>query len=94
MSRFSGSTRRRFATSGRGSRPRRLLGGIAVVAGCLALGCTLAPVVTVPEAETTDYDGCEQAARDYCEHVVGARDRESDECVAKYTFQCVSGTSE
>jgi len=65
-----------------------------VVAGCLALGCTLAPVVTVPEAETTGYDDCERAARDYCEDVVGARDRDSDECIAKYTFQCVSGASD
>ena len=94
MFRFTGSTRGRFATRGRASRPLRLLGGIAVVAGCLALGCTLAPVVTVPEAETNDYDGCEQAARDYCEHVVGATDRDSDECVAKYTYQCVSGASD
>ena len=94
MSRFSGSTRGRFATSGRGSRPRRLLGGIAVVAGCLALGCTLAPVVTVPESEGTDYDDCQRAARSYCEDVISANDRDSDECVAKYTFQCVSGASD
>ena len=91
MSRFADSTRGRFATSGRGSRPLRLLGGIAVVAGCLALGCTLAPVTTIPESRTTDYDDCDQAARDYCEHVVGATDRDSDECVAKYTYRCVSG---
>jgi hypothetical protein len=94
MSRFSGSTRGRFATNGRGSRPPRLLGGIAVVAGCLALGCTLAPVTTIPESRTTGYDDCERAARDYCEEVVGARDRAEDECVAKHTFQCVSGKSD
>ena len=91
MSRFTGSTRGRFATRGRASRPLRLLGGIAVVAGCLALGCRIAPVVSDTQVGTSHYDDCEQAARDYCEHVVGARDRESDECVAKYTYQCVSG---
>jgi hypothetical protein len=94
MSRFSGSTRGRFATSGRGSRPRRLLGGIAVVAGCLALGCTLAPVTTIPESRTSGYDDCEHAARNYCEEVVGARDSAADECVAKHTFHCVSGKSD
>jgi hypothetical protein len=50
-------------------------------------------VVTVPPSETTTYDDCERAAESYCEHVIGASDAELEGCVAKYTFQCISGGS-
>ena len=46
--------------------------GVAVVSGCLALGCTINPVVTAPQAENSYYDACEQAAENYCEQVVKA----------------------
>ena len=94
MSRFTGSTRGRFATRGRASRPLRLLGGIAVVAGCLALGCRIAPVVSDTQVGTSHYDDCEQAAQNYCEYVVGAGDSDLEGCVAKYTLQCISGASD
>lgn len=94
MSRLSGSTGGEFATRTRAPYPFRLLCGAAVIAGCLALGCTLNPVVTTPQVDTTLYDDCERAAEDYCELVIGASDDDLDRCVANYTFQCVSGVSD
>ena len=93
MSRLADSTRGRFATRGKAFRPLLYLCGGAVVAGCLALGCTLSPVVTVPQAETSHSDACEQAAEDYCEQVVKADEGDLDACVAKYAFECISGGS-
>jgi hypothetical protein len=94
MSRLSGSTRGRLATRTRASYSLRLLCGAAIVAGCLALGCTLSPVVTAPQIETTPYDDCEQAAENYCELVIGASDTDLESCIANYTFQCISGVSD
>jgi hypothetical protein len=95
MSRFAGSTRGGFATrGGRAFRSLRHLCGIAAVAGCLALGCTINPVVSDTQVGFPQYDVCEQAAANYCELVVKADDRDLESCVAKYAFQCVSGTSE
>jgi hypothetical protein len=44
--------------------------------------------------ESTLYDDCELAAENYCELVIGASEDELESCVARYTFQCVSGVSE
>jgi hypothetical protein len=94
MSRFAGSTRGRFATSRKAFRALLHLCGVAVVSGCLALGCTISPVVSTPQAGTSQYDACEQAAANYCEQVVKAGESDLDGCVANYTFQCISGKSE
>ena len=94
MSRFAGSTRGRFATRRKAFRPLLHLCGVAALAGCLALGCTISPVVSDPQAGTSHYDDCEQAARNYCEQVVKAGDSDLEGCVAKYTFQCISGGSD
>jgi len=64
------------------------------VAGCLVLGCSLAPVISVPEMESTSYDDCALAAENYCELVIGAGEDDLEGCVAKYTFQCISGVSD
>jgi hypothetical protein len=94
MSRFADSTRGRFATRRRTFRPLLHLCGVAVIAGSLALGCRIAPVVSDTQLGTSHFDDCDQAARNYCEHVVKAGDNELEGCVAKYTFQCISGTSD
>ena len=94
MSRLSGSTRGRFATRMRASRLLASLCGTAVVVGCVALGCSLAPVVAAPQTESSAYDDCELAAENYCELVIGATEDELERCVAKHTFQCVSGVSD
>jgi hypothetical protein len=94
MSRPSLPTRGEFAMRTTNSRPLRFPCGAAIIAGCLALGCSLSPVVTVPQIETTPYDDCERAAEDYCELVIGAGDADLESCVANYTFQCISGLSE
>lgn len=94
MSRFSGSTRGRFATRTRAAHPLRLLCGAVVVAGCLLLGCSLAPVVAVPQMESAAYDDCTLAAENYCDLVIGAGEDDRESCVAKYAFQCISGVSE
>jgi hypothetical protein len=94
MSRFARSTRGGFATRTGASHPLRLLCGVAVVGGCLALGCRIAPVVSDTQLGTSHYDDCEQAARNYCEHVIGASDADLEGCVAKYAFQCISGASD
>jgi len=94
MSRFVGSTRGRFATRRKALRPLLHLCGVAVVAGCLALGCRIAPVVSDTQLGTSHYGDCEQAAQNYCEHVVKASDSDREGCVAKYAFQCISGTSD
>ena len=93
MSRFDGATRGRFATRRIGFHSLLHLCGIAALVGCLTLGCTLSPVVTVPQAETRHSDACEQAAADYCEQVVKADEGDLDACVAKYAFECISGGS-
>jgi hypothetical protein len=67
---------------------------IAAVAGGLALGCRIAPVVSDTKVGTSHYDDCERAAQNYCERVVGAPDAELEKCVAKHAFQCISGTSD
>jgi hypothetical protein len=67
---------------------------IAFVAGGLALGCRIAPVVSDTQLGTSKFDDCERASQNYCEQVVGATDAELEKCVAKYAFQCISGSSE
>ncbi len=94
MSGFAGSIRGRFATRWTASRPLRLLCVTAVVAGGLALGCRIAPVVSDTQVGTSNYDDCERASENYCERVVGATDAELEKCVAKYAFQCISGSSD
>lgn len=94
MSRFADSTRGRFATKRRAFRPLLHLCGVAVVAGSLALGCRIAPVVSDARLGTSHFDDCEQAAQNYCEYVVGAGESDLEGCVAKYTFQCISGASD
>jgi hypothetical protein len=94
MSRFADSTRGRFATRRRAFRPLLLCCGAVVVVGCLAVGCRIAPVVSDTQLGTSHFDDCDQAARNYCEHVVKAGDDELEGCVAKYTLQCISGTSD
>lgn len=89
MSRRFGSPRRGFAT--RTAHPLRLLCGAALLSGCLLLGCSLAPVISVPEMASTSYDDCALAAENYCDLVVGVDEANRDGCVAKYTYQCVSG---
>jgi hypothetical protein len=94
MSRFADSTRGRFATRRRAFRPLLHLCGVAVVGGSLAFGCRIAPVISDTRVGTSHFDDCEQAARNYCEQVVGAGESDLEGCVAKYTFQCISGTSD
>lgn len=94
MSGFARSTHGRFATRWTASRPLRLLCVIAALAGGLTLGCRIAPVVSDAKLGTSNYDDCEQASQNYCERVVGAAGDELESCVANYTFQCVSGSSE
>jgi len=77
----------------RAARPLRLLFGAAVSSGCLLLGCSLAPVISVPEMESTSYDDCTLAAENYCDLGVGAGEDDRDGCVANYTYQSVSGVS-
>jgi hypothetical protein len=67
---------------------------MTVVAGVLALGCRIAPVVSDTQVGTSNYDDCERAAQNYCERVIRASEAELEECVAKYAFQCISGTSD
>jgi hypothetical protein len=56
-----------------------------------ALGCELSPVVTVPaEPAGGRYADCDRAAQDYCEHVIEAKAKDMDACIAKYRFECVS----
>jgi hypothetical protein len=64
---------------------------LAVLSIGLGLGCTIAPVVDVPETPSGRYGDCEHAAERYCEQVLGATGRDLQECVAARTFQCVSG---
>lgn len=71
----------------------RLLCGAALVASSLALGCSLAPVVTDTRMGTSRYDDCEQAAQNYCEFVIRAPEDDLEACVANYAFQCISGAS-
>ena len=92
MSRRFGSPRGRFVA--RAPYPLRLLSGAAVLSGCLSLGCSLAPVISVPEMAGTSYDDCTLAAENYCDLVIGVGEDDREGCVAKYTYQCVSGVSE
>jgi hypothetical protein len=78
----------------RAARPLRLVVGAAVFSGCLLLGCSLAPVISVPEMESNSYDDCTLAAENYCDLVIGVGEDDREGCVAKYTYQCVSGVSE
>ena len=94
MSRFAGSLRGGFATRKRAFRPLLHLCGVAGLAGCLALGCRIAPVVSDTQVGGGHYDGCEQAAQNYCEQVIRAAESDLDACVAKHAFQCMSGTSD
>ena len=94
MSRFVDSTRGQFATRRRAFRPLLHLFGVVFLAGSLALGCRIAPVVSDTQVGGSHYDDCEQAARNYCEQVVKADESDLEACVAKYAFQCMSGTSD
>ena len=92
MSRIAGSKRGQFATVRNAFRTLLHLCGAAVLIGGLALGCSISPVVSDTQVGGGHYDGCEQAARNYCEEVVKADDSDLDACVAKYAYQCMSGT--
>ena len=94
MSRLARPARGGFATRTRASDLLRLVFGAAVVAGVLALGCRIAPVVSDASVGTTRYDDCEQAAQNYCEFVIHASESELEGCVANYAFQCISGASD
>lgn len=94
MSRRAGSTRGRCATRRKAFRRLLCLYTVAAVGGGLALGCRIAPVVSDAKLGGSRYDDCEQAARNYCEYVVEAGESELEGCVAKYTFQCISGGSD
>ena len=94
MSRIAGSTRGYFATVRNDCRPLLHLCAGAVLVGCLALGCSISPVVSDTQVGGGRYDGCEQAATNYCEQVVNADESDLESCVAKYAFQCMSGMSE
>jgi hypothetical protein len=94
MSRFARPARGGFATRTRASDLLRLLCGAALVAGFLALGCRIAPVVSDAHVGTTRYDDCEQAAQNYCEFVIHAAESDLEGCVANYAFQCISGASD
>jgi hypothetical protein len=63
-----------------------------LLAALLGLACQLSPVVTTPTDEgNSRYADCRRASRDYCKHVLAVDDDEKDECVAKRTFECLSG---
>ncbi len=79
---------RRLASRSPGGRFHRF--GALALAGSLGLGCTIAPVVSAPEATTGRYADCERAARDYCENAIGATGSDRDRCLAEHTFECVS----
>lgn len=61
--------------------------------GLIAMGCTVSPVVSVPDAPSGRYADCDRAARDYCEEVVHARKKEMDGCVADHRLKCVSSSA-
>lgn len=54
------------------------------------LACQISPVVSSPEERRSRYWDCDRAAREYCEHSIGASDPEMDACVAEYRYRCVS----
>jgi len=94
MCRSIGSNRRVFSTGRKVFRPLLIWCGAAVAAGCLALGCTINPVVSDTQVGIGYYDACERAAENYCEYVVEAAESDLESCVANYTFQCLSGGSD
>ena len=64
--------------------------GVALAA-LLGLACQIKPVVTVPEERSDRYSDCRRVSKAYCREVVGAEDEELSRCVAKATYDCVSG---
>ena len=54
---------------------------LAMFAGLVLVGCSIAPVVSTQEPSAR-YQDCERAARDYCEESVQATGSELDKCVA------------
>ncbi len=64
---------------------------LAALTFLAALGCEIAPVVTVPsDSPGIRYSDCERAAEDYCEHAINAASGAMEACVAEYRFKCVS----
>jgi hypothetical protein len=62
----------------------------------LGLSCTISPVITPDPSGSGSggsgrYDGCREAARDYCRHVIQASESEMKKCVADSTFECMVG---
>ena len=94
MFRSTGVHRRVFSTARKAFWPLLICCGAVVAVGCLALGCTINPVVSDTQVGIGYYDACEQAAENYCEYVVKAAESDLESCVANYTFQCLSGGSD
>ena len=66
---------------------------LIIVLAAVGLSCSISPVVTEPMGRGDNrYSDCRRASRDYCENVIGtAGGEDSRSCVAKHTFECVSG---
>lgn len=66
-----------------------LVAGLLLSLG-LGLGCSISPVVSVPDSPTGHYADCERASKRYCQNVLGATGEELEACSIERTFQCVS----
>jgi hypothetical protein len=66
---------------------------LVLLVSLLGFACQLSPVITVPEEPTGGhhYDDCRQAARAYCRDVLEVSHAEMKHCVAKSTYECLSG---
>jgi hypothetical protein len=66
---------------------------ILILSGLMSLGCTISPVIDAPGNSGTNdlYDTCRRAAKDYCKYVIQAHDNDTKACVAKSTYECVTG---
>ena len=64
-----------------------------VALATLATACQISPVITDPGSGSGDrYADCRRASRAYCEDVRGHDDGGAlRKCVAKATYECVSG---
>lgn len=59
-----------------------------------ALGCQISPVVSEPAEQSSRYDDCRRAARDYCRDVVGVDETDRKRCVSEAAFECMTGKSD
>ncbi len=67
--------------------------GLGILAAAvLGFGCEISPVVTAQEPPSGRFPDCERAAQSYCEHVVEAKAKDMESCVADHLYQCVSGS--